>query len=421
MEYIYECYENHLNLLILNSFNILELDKKNKNLFLKNDSKTIEEINNIIKNQRENLKLIPIKNENKLNMLQILVSNICNLNCKYCYANGGSYNNQEDILSKEVAKKVIDDFYSYYDEINIISFFGGEPTTNIETIEFICSYLKNLKHTPKFQIITNGTILNEKVLSVLKKYNISVTISLDGPKEINNNLRVSAVINDTFSIVDKNINSLRKNNITIAGIEITYTNQHIKNGYTPKKLTDYFLKKYNISSTLIAPVFNNKEYELSFSDKKKLLIDKLDNFIDNNFLDAKLFSILKKISYKGISNYFCNAGISRKLINIDGSIYPCQFFINNKNYSQATLTEFEHVENRLLSNLKANECNKCFAKMLCSHCIGGENILHNRINPKSEDFCNEKKNEVINLGKYFLNLYKDKARYKLFYERLNSI
>lgn len=32
-----------------------------------------------------------IINKEKLNMVRILVANQCNLNCKYCYANAGSY------------------------------------------------------------------------------------------------------------------------------------------------------------------------------------------------------------------------------------------------------------------------------------------------------------------------------------------
>ena len=80
-------------------------------------------------------------NEEVLEKLTINISNVCNLKCKYCYANKGCYNSKEGIMTKETAKVALDVFYKKYSTIKTIMLFGGEPTLNLEIIEFICKYI----------------------------------------------------------------------------------------------------------------------------------------------------------------------------------------------------------------------------------------------------------------------------------------
>ena len=68
------------------------------------------------------------------------------MGCKYCYANGGNYCSSEGVMKVETAKATLDTFLKRYRNIRIIQFFGGEPTFNLDIIEFVCKYLKkNLK------------------------------------------------------------------------------------------------------------------------------------------------------------------------------------------------------------------------------------------------------------------------------------
>jgi uncharacterized protein len=68
-------------------------------------------------------------NHNKKSLYRLVfnISNSCNLDCKYCYANGGNYKSSEKLMNKEIAKKIIDEFFTFFDDIENIQFFGGEP------------------------------------------------------------------------------------------------------------------------------------------------------------------------------------------------------------------------------------------------------------------------------------------------------
>ena len=49
----------------------------------------------------------------KLDRLVINISNDCNLNCVYCYANGGSYKSDKSIMNKNTMDSILSCFYSY--------------------------------------------------------------------------------------------------------------------------------------------------------------------------------------------------------------------------------------------------------------------------------------------------------------------
>lgn len=56
---------------------------------------------------------------------------------------------------------------------------------------------------PQFGIVTNGTIINDDILRILSVYNIAVTISCDGPREINDKLRVNKNHEGVYCIISK--------------------------------------------------------------------------------------------------------------------------------------------------------------------------------------------------------------------------
>lgn len=76
-----------------------------------------------------------------LRRLEVMVANDCNLNCKYCYAVAGSYKQKAQRMSPDAAKKFLENFIlGRYEEIEIVQFFGGEPTLCPDTIEAICDF-----------------------------------------------------------------------------------------------------------------------------------------------------------------------------------------------------------------------------------------------------------------------------------------
>jgi sulfatase maturation enzyme AslB (radical SAM superfamily) len=89
---------------------------------------------------------------------------------------------------------------------------------------------------------TNGVLLNQKIAELFKKYNVKVTVALDGVKKINDSYRVCNN-KGTFENVLKSMKLLKKLGIT------TYVSTMAVPEYYNKKTVDefcYFLSKYNI-------------------------------------------------------------------------------------------------------------------------------------------------------------------------------
>ena len=75
--------------------------------------------------------------------LVILLSNSCNLGCKYCYA---QYEREKGFLSKDKIMKVVDFVFNLHkSNSNIISVSflgGGEPTLNWELLTWAIEYAR---------------------------------------------------------------------------------------------------------------------------------------------------------------------------------------------------------------------------------------------------------------------------------------
>lgn len=98
------------------------------------------------------------------------------MRCEYCYAHGGNYRGERKIITIETATQFVRFCVENFSSISVIVFLGGEPFLNLKIIEFICSEFHRLKdeniitYLPDFGAVTNGTILNDNLIQLLKEY-----------------------------------------------------------------------------------------------------------------------------------------------------------------------------------------------------------------------------------------------------------
>lgn len=126
--------------------------------------------------------------------LTILPNNICNFSCSYCYAAKGHGN---DELSETTLRTVLD-FFVNPDRISrrdlYISFGGGgEPLLSWDKVLFALEYSDSLAAKHGFNIhysyASNGSVMNEQILSAIKKYDIKTNISFDILEDVQNRQR----------------------------------------------------------------------------------------------------------------------------------------------------------------------------------------------------------------------------------------
>ncbi|SHJ58940.1 radical SAM/SPASM domain-containing protein [Paramaledivibacter caminithermalis] len=353
-----------------------------------------------------------------LQHLRFIMTNDCNLRCTYCYANEGSYNKKIGKLSKKAAKQAIDNFYDHYNHIKQISFFGGEPLLNYDTVDYICRYVTNLfdkhkiKSMPMFSMVTNCTLINDRVLETFKNYNLKIVASLDGPKEINDLQRIKKNGTGSFGIIDRNLKLCQE--ITDVDIECTYTKNHVNLGLTCEELDNFFMSNYGIERVNIIKVIDNGNITSNL---------KLDEKSEDEFLNSYSLEKIKGKFYKdtyddvfvrmilafnsdSYTKTFCDAGFKQFTVNFDGNIYPCQGFVDNDEYILGNITEsIDTIKNSSKNLLKKyfksehEKCKVCGNKRFCQYCISfsGESYNDEEHCKYVNELCNSFINGILNM------------------------
>lgn len=345
--------------------------------------------------------------KNKLIKLTLIISGNCNLSCKYCYANRGHFENNNGNMSISTLKDTLDRFFENYSEIENIMFFGGEPTLNMEAIRFGCEYIHSLykqgkvNKLPNLGMVTNGTLVNDDLIDIIKNYNLNITVSLDGPKEVNDTLRVYENGSGTSSLIEKNIYRLKEECNQPVAIEATYTGIHEKMGFSVLDVIKYIQDKFNVEKVHIAPVSAIKESELAVSSRSPFIksINEVYKWkkqgCDYRYTSYNL--TLEGLKHKVVRTHYCEAGLSRFAVSAGGDVYPCYLFTdeeevrmgNVKDVDLFTSEKMTLLQNKLrtFNKYKKEGCASCFNNTLCRQCIAENYYVNRNLHNVLEETC----------------------------------
>ncbi len=153
--------------------------------------------------------------------LQTLVLNLtnqCNLSCQYCYEYG------EDKVATPEGKPKFMDFETAKSSVDFlleqsagrrhvhITFFGGETLMNFPLLKQVVGYATEQANAQSrfidFSLTTNATLLTPAIIEFLSENRIGVTVSMDGPKEMHDKLRVFANGRGSYDIVEAKVRAL---------------------------------------------------------------------------------------------------------------------------------------------------------------------------------------------------------------------
>ena len=123
--------------------------------------------------------------------ISLNVSSSCNLSCSYCYAARGSFQGaQPEPMPWEVARAAIEKLLCGADPLSpvTVGFLGGEPFVNRRLIHRAVEYAAEEGSKRgldvRFSVTTNGTLLQEEDVELLRKHRFAVTVSVDGGEQI---------------------------------------------------------------------------------------------------------------------------------------------------------------------------------------------------------------------------------------------
>ncbi|MFH1875151.1 MAG: radical SAM protein [Pseudomonadota bacterium] len=167
-------------------------------------------------NEHENTSFnkLPEINNNCISHLRLCLTDNCNMKCSYCHmqCQRGSPN-----MSIDVARISLSSYYALLKRNKIkgkVTFFGGEPLLNWETLKYSIGWIKkhdtNGEYISQIYIATNGTLLTSSMAEFLLKNKVTVSISLDGLEDKNDEMRRMRNDSGSFQFITKGINILQE-------------------------------------------------------------------------------------------------------------------------------------------------------------------------------------------------------------------
>lgn len=324
------------------------------------------------------------KSESFIKALCLNIAHDCNLRCSYCFADEGEYKGCRGLMTAEIGKKAIDFVLEKsgprkHIEVDL---FGGEPLMAFDTVKEIVEYGKvrgkEYGKTIRFTMTTNATLLNDEIMDYLDKNMGNIVLSIDGRKEVNDNVRVRI---DGTGSYDSIIPKIKKM------VEIRdKSKQYYARGTFTRKNTDFFqdimhLANQSFDEISIEPVVLPEDSPLSLREEDlPMIFEQYDKLYDEMIKRHKEGNEFKfyhfnidlqggPCVYKRISG--CGAGHEYVAITPHGDIYPCHQFVGNEKFKMGNLDSVELDQNIAMEFKNAHiynkpQCRGCWARFYCS-------------------------------------------------------
>lgn len=321
--------------------------------------------------------------------------------CTYCYQNNKSKNRMDFNTAKHIIDNLLnDDNYYNTHEVNglILEFIGGEPFMEIDLIQRITDYFvsKSIELNHRLlkyfmiSVSTNGLLyFDEKVQNFIQKYknNFSMTVSIDGNKELHDTCRVDLNGNGTYDRAiaaelhyHKTYANDLETKMTISPDNVNYIFNAIQNlislGYVSIQLNCIYEEGWTIEHAKIL-----------YQELKKVADWLLDNDAFRKYrismLNAEIFKPMDASETQNWCGGACNGMLA---FDYAGRAFPCIRYmgssLNGKQipYSIGTVNglfltpEEQDRRDTLLSltrqSQSTNECINCPVASGCGWCSG---------------------------------------------------
>ncbi len=324
-----------------------------------------------------------------LQSLVLNLTNQCNLSCQYCYEFGedkvATPSGKPKFMSTEVAQASVDHLFASAQGRRAVhlTFFGGETLMNFPLLKWVVDYAtaKAREHGQylDFSLTTNGTLLTPEIIDFLVEHRIGVTVSMDGPKEQHDALRVYANGKGSYDVLAPKVKALIAQHSTrpIAA-RVTLTRQvtnvkeifhHLREefgfaevGFAP--VTAAPKRLYTIEANHLDRIFEQFK-ELAAEYRDWALAGRQHGFSNVSDTLAELHAGINK-------SHPCGAGLGLVGVGPSGDIAPCHRFVDSDSHAlgnvlaggldrekQQAFLDRGHISAKF-------DCHSCFARPLCA-------------------------------------------------------
>ncbi len=323
--------------------------------------------------------------DEKRKIVTLTITERCNLNCIYCYENNKS-NRVIDIgLAKAIVEREIEDRGDF--EGIEFDLFGGEPFIAFDVIKEISEYIKKCCQETQFPFVifltTNGTLVHGEIQRWLLE-NIEYVkcgLSLDGTKEMHDTNR-----SGSFSAID--IDFFR-NNYPEQDVKMTISRESLNT------LADGIIFLHHLGFEISC----NLAYQIDWSDErnKSTLYRELMKLIDFYIANPDIVPCsMLGMGIENVGSYnsekcvrFCGAGKETKAYDVEGNVYPCQFFMPLSIGIEKAMKARDIVfpDKEIPDNVLDKKCRDCVIKSSCPNCYGANYAASGSIYLRDMNMC----------------------------------
>lgn len=315
-------------------------------------------------------------------------SGSCNMRCSYCFYADEMSKRQSALCGKmslETLEQVVKKSLQHASGVCTFAFQGGEPT--LIGLDFFRALIEfeRIHNVHRVQIRhalqTNGLLIDRTWAEFLAQNHFLVGLSLDGPKEVHDRLRIDARGAGTFQHVMRAAQLLKSckaefNILTTITADVANSVHRIYGFY---RKNHYLYQQYTPCLDPLGEMRGQLQYSLTpkqYAEFLKALFDMwYDDIIHGRFIYIRYFEnligMLLGEAPESCSMYgSCSV---QYVIEADGSVYPCDFYALDAYCLGNLLTDsFEQIDqNRFkigfieASRAIAEECKTCRWYPLC--------------------------------------------------------
>lgn len=327
-------------------------------------------------------------NSIRLDFCYLLLTDDCNLKCRYCFEDSPLAPTFSPVqMDVQTVTAALDAFArltgKYGGDSNsqrVIHLYGGEPLLNVRGVKTAVKKTKELISQGKLPkkselvIITNGTLLTEELSKFFCENDVTIGISLDGPKEINDVNRISKI--NKQGTFDKIVHAyqIARDSGAKLGLSATLTPEVVSNF---DEVLRFFVDDLGIEDGIS---FNIMHFNPSFPGSEayynlaaQCLIKAFDVFRDRNIYEERMMRKAQALIECDPIITDCGVNGGQIVISPDGSFGVCQDFVKPRtyfsgtvhdlNYDPVTSGQFDEWRNRSPVNMPA--CVDCVAVGIC--------------------------------------------------------
>jgi len=262
-----------------------------------------------------------------INSIFIHITNKCNLHCKHCY-----YPNEGLHVTSELQNSEIEKFIESFSQSGgkFVTLSGGEPLLRMDLLNKIISNNKNIS----FNVLTNGTLIDDEIAGIFKDHNVTVQISIDGSTE---DMHDSIRGKGSFNAAIKGIETLVRFGMAE---KLTISTTIMRSNISDLENIVHLAKHLGVSQVRFIPLRKEGRACRSWPGLKQSISSKsCEHFYEyvfqharEDFPDMKISTavcgfLLDKKAFND-NGHWCPIG-SQLVIDTLGDVYPCVLCMNS--------------------------------------------------------------------------------------------